>query len=116
MSRSSGISTGPSMAWPTFWGRPRSTRSYASGPTNLLRSPLSITFPDVTANFTETNNDGACNAQPPAAGAPVNPLGSACDDFALISGLDLTSIFIPANTVGNTVDYVVDFRLFAEAS
>ena len=62
--------------------------------------------------FTETVNDGACN-DVPTVGAPVNPLGSDCDDFALVSGLDLTSIFIPAGTVGNPVDYNVDFRLFA---
>ncbi len=62
--------------------------------------------------FTETPNSPTCTVQP-AVGAPVNPLGSPCDDFALVSGLDLTSIFIPAGTVGNPVDYNVDFRLFA---
>jgi hypothetical protein len=65
-----------------------------------------------TVTFTETRNDGVCNAVP-APGAPVNPLGSDCDDFALISGIDLTSVFIPQGTVGNPVDYNVDFRLFA---
>ena len=49
----------------------------------------------------------------PAVGAPVNPLGSTCDDFAIVSGLDLTSIFLPAGSVANAVDYTVDFRLFA---
>lgn len=60
--------------------------------------------------FKETPNDGVCNVEP-AVGAPVNPLGSDCDDFALVSGIDLTSIFIPAGAVGNPVDYNVDFRL-----
>lgn len=65
-----------------------------------------------TINFTETPNDGNCDDLP-AVGAPLNPLGSNCDDFAVVSGLDLTSIVLPAGTVGNAVDYNVDFRLFA---
>jgi hypothetical protein len=81
-------------------------------PTPLI---VDLPFSLTTVTFTETNNDGACNFVP-AVGAPVNPLGSNCDDFALVSGLDLTSIFLPAGTVGNPVDYTIDFRLFAEAS
>jgi hypothetical protein len=76
-------------------------------------NPLLIHLPHTGINFTETNNAVACNVVP-AFGAPANPLGSVCDDFAIVSGLDLTSIFIPAGTVGNAVDLNVDFRLFAE--
>lgn len=65
-----------------------------------------------SVTFTETLNDGTCD-DVPTFGAPMNPLGSNCDDFALVSGLDLTSQFIPAGAVGNRVAYTVDFRLSA---
>jgi hypothetical protein len=65
-----------------------------------------------SVEFTETLNDGDCTDLP-TFGAPVNPLRSNCDDFALVSGLDLTSQFIPAGAVGNRVAYTVDFRLSA---
>lgn len=64
-------------------------------------------------SFQETLNSGGCTVVP-AAGAPVNPLGSSCDDFFLISGLQslLTSIFIPENTfVGQPTAFFLDFRL-----
>lgn len=66
----------------------------------------------VKVTFKETLNDGDCTDLP-AAGAPVNPLGSDCDDFAVVSGLDLTSIFLPPGAVGNVVGLFVDFRLSA---
>jgi hypothetical protein len=65
-----------------------------------------------SVTFTETLNDGTCTDLP-TFGAPMNPLGSNCDDFALVSGLDLTSVFLPAGSVGNRVAYTVDFRLSA---
>jgi hypothetical protein len=74
-------------------------------------TPVLLNLPVQAVFFTETNN-ADCTVVP-AVGAPVNPLGSTCDDFAIVSGLDLTSIFLPAGSVGNAVDYTVDFRLFA---
>jgi hypothetical protein len=74
---------------------------------------VDLPFTITTINFKETNNDGSCD-DVPAPGAPVNPLGSDCDDYAIVSGLDLTSKFLPAGAVGNPVDYSVDGRLFAE--
>ena len=70
--------------------------------------------PTITkVTYIETPN-GTCNVVP-VAGAPLNPLGSICDDFAVISGLDLASLFLPANTVGNPVAMFIDFRLAAIA-
>ena len=66
----------------------------------------------IKVTFTETPNDGTCSVVP-VAGAPVNPLHSNCDDFAIISGLDLASIFLPAGAVGNPVAMFIDFRLSA---
>lgn len=67
--------------------------------------------PSITKiTFTETPNDGSCTDLP-VAGAPLNPLGSNCDDFVIVSGLDLASIFLPAGSVGNPVAMFVDFRL-----
>lgn len=69
--------------------------------------------PSITKiSFTETANDSSCTDLP-AAGAPLNPLGSNCDDFVVVSGLDLAPIFLPAGAVGNPVAMFVDFRLFA---
>jgi len=48
-----------------------------------------------TVEFTETLNDGSCTDQA-APSAPVNPLGSNCDDFAFVSGLDLSPIPLSA--------------------
>lgn len=74
-------------------------------------APTTVQDAETTSvTFTETLNDGVCNVVP-AVGAPVNPLGSNCDDFALVSGVDLTSVFLPAGSVGNRVAYTVDFRL-----
>ena len=75
--------------------------------------------PSVTkVTFTETPNASSlagCTVKP-VASAPANPLGSLCDDFAIISGLDLASIFLPVNTVGNPVAMFIDFRLSATAT
>ena len=65
--------------------------------------------------FTETLNNGACTVVP-VAGAPVNPLKSKCDDFVIVSGLDLASIFLPAGAVGNPLAMFIDFRLSATAN
>ncbi len=78
-------------------------------PTSVI---VDLPFTTTSSTFTETPNKRVCNVVP-AFGAPVNPLGSICDDFALVSGLDLASIFLPEGTVGNPVGYNVDFRLFA---
>lgn len=69
--------------------------------------------------FTETPNDiGPCVIQPvPVNGGtnapPINPLGGQCDDFAIVSGIDLASVFVPAGALGNPGALFVDFRLFA---
>ena len=71
----------------------------------------------VKVTFTETPNGGlgTCTVVP-VTGAPVNPLNSICDDFAIISGLDLASTFLPAGAVGNPVAMFIDFRLSATAT
>ena len=69
----------------------------------------------IKVTFTETPN-GACNVVPPLPLAPMNPLGSTCDDFAIISGLDLASIFLPVGAVGNLAPMFIDFRLSATAT
>ena len=69
----------------------------------------------VKVTFTETLNDNTCT-DVPVAGAPANPLGGNCDDFAIISGLDLASIFLPAGAVGNPLAMNIDFRLAAIAN
>ena len=69
--------------------------------------------PTITkVTYVETLNNGVCDV-PPVAGAPVNPLGTNCDDFVIVSGIDLASSFLPAGTVGNPVAMFIDFRLFA---
>ena len=73
----------------------------------------------ITVTFTETPNDrGTCNIAPvPANGGsippPINPLGGKCDDFAIVSGINLASVFVPAGALGNPGALFVDFRLFA---
>ena len=73
----------------------------------------------ITVTFTETPNDIApCTIVPvPANGGtiapPANPLGGKCDDFAIVTGIDLASVFVPAGALGNAGDLFVDFRLFA---
>ena len=69
----------------------------------------------VKVTFTETPNDGDCT-DVPVAGAPVNPLGGDCDDFAIVSGLDLASVFLSKGTVGNPVAMFIDFQLSATAN
>ena len=67
----------------------------------------------VTVNFKETPNKATtpeCTAVP-APGAPVNPFGSLCDDFAVVNSLDLSSVFLPAGAVGNQDALFVDFKL-----
>jgi len=61
-----------------------------------------------TVEFTETSNDGGCTDQP-APSAPVNPLGSNCDDFAFVAGLDLSPVQL-------TPDVGVKFRLNATSN
>ena len=72
--------------------------------------------PSITrVTYTETANKAnkdLCTDQP-VDGAPVNPLGSLCDDFVVIKGIDLASLFLPANEVGNPVAMFINFRLFA---
>ena len=70
----------------------------------------------VKVTFTETPNGSPCLVGPPLPLAPVNPLTSTCDDFAIISGLDLASIFLPAGAVGNLAPMFIDFRLSATAT
>jgi hypothetical protein len=77
----------------------------------------------ISIDFNETANqptNAQCLDQPPTGtNAPVNPLGNIygftpCDDYALISNLNLSSVFLPANSpFGNTVDAWIDFRLNA---
>lgn len=66
--------------------------------------------PTITkVTYFETPN-GTCNVVP-VTGAPLNPLGSICDDFVIVSGIDLASSFLPAGAVGNPVAMFIDFRL-----
>jgi hypothetical protein len=66
--------------------------------------PFSFPSPNtVLINFRETPNGGPCTASP-AAGAPVNPLGTTCDDFVTIDSLDLSSVDLGGGLF-------VDFRL-----
>ena len=72
----------------------------------------------ITVAFTETANSSPCGLVPvpPNGGTippPSNPLGGICDDFAIVSGIDLASVFIPAGALGNPGALFVDFRLFA---
>ena len=77
----------------------------------------------ISIEFNETNNSvgdpAACKANQqnkPATGtnAPINSLGSDCDDYALISKLNLDSVELPANSpFGNPVKAFIDFRLSA---
>lgn len=81
--------------------------------TNSDRSALRIEdTATLGLTFTETVNE-VCTAAP-APGAPVNPLGSTCDDFLLLDGLPtlLASIFIPGNTfLGQSTEFFLDLRL-----
>ena len=83
------------------------------GATGTIVDTPSPTITKIT--FTETLNNGACTVVP-VAGAPVNPLKSNCDDFVIVSGLDLASIFLPAGAVGNPLAMFIDFRLSATAT
>ena len=87
------------------------------------------TAPSLTnVAFTETDNVAGgvenCTISPDPGNAPVNPLGSQCDDFALVSGLDLAPLVLPIGSPWNPVnpapgainqDLVIDFRLSATA-
>jgi len=61
--------------------------------------PFPIADPDtVTTSFRETVNfaaTGDCTVQARPT-APINPLGSPCDDFFVLAALDLSSVTIPA--------------------
>ncbi len=72
----------------------------------------------ITVTFTESANSSPCGLvpMPPNGGTippPSNPLLGICDDFAIVSGIDLASVFIPAGALGNPGALFVDFRLFA---
>ena len=63
--------------------------------------------------FTETPNLAQPCASPGGVLGP-NPIGGAanpCDDFAFVSGLDLSPLFIPAGAVGNPTPLQVNFRM-----
>jgi hypothetical protein len=83
---------------------------------SILRlGPFGFPNPDtVTINFTETINTATvagCTASA-GSGAPVNPLGSRCDDFVRVGSVDLSSIFLPAGTLAlDQPDLFIDFRL-----
>lgn len=84
------------------------------GTGEIPAAPIKITF-------TETPNDvGPCTIVPaPANGGtiapPANPLGGQCDDFAIVSGINLASVNVPLGALGNADELYVDFRLFATA-
>ena len=80
------------------------------GPLGTIVDTPSPTITKVS--YVETANDGAC-FDVPVLGAPVNPLGTNCDDFVVVSGIDLASLFLPAGAVGNPVAMFIDFQLFA---
>ncbi len=73
----------------------------------------------INVTFTETPNDiGPCTIAPvpPNGGTiapPINPLGGQCDDFAIVSGINLASVNVPPGALGNTDELYVDFRLFS---
>ena len=66
--------------------------------------------------FTETPNFQPTCASPGGVLGP-NPVGSSlnpptrCDDFAFVSGLDLSPLFIPQGLVGNATPLQVNFRV-----
>jgi hypothetical protein len=67
--------------------------------------PFAVEVPDsVLLNFRETPNS-TCGVAP-LPGAPVNPLGSRCDDFVIVQFLDLSSLALGGGVF-------VDFRLDA---
>ncbi len=83
------------------------------GPSNLiLGGPAPRVF---HIDFNETINAAGCHDQPPTGtNAPINPLGSTCDDYAIVSALDLSSVFLPAGSpFGNAVPAFIDFQLSA---
>ena len=80
------------------------------GPLGTIVDTPSPTITKVS--YVETANVTTCLVAP-VLGAPVNPLGSNCDDFVIVSGIDLASSFLPAGAVGNPVAMFIDFQLFA---
>jgi len=68
----------------------------------------------IPVGFTETRN-GTCGHTPGVAGAPLNPLGSACDDFFTLqkSALNPVTISDPAllAALGLTQETTIKFRL-----
>jgi cysteine-rich repeat protein len=79
----------------------------ASGSIVDTPSPATISIA-----YKETINDALCRVLP-AAGAPVNPLRSNCDDYAIIASLDLAPVFLPIGAAGNAAATFIDFRLAA---
>lgn len=73
--------------------------------------PFPLEVPSTTnVRFTETFNlTSGCTASA-GSGAAVNPLGSTCDDFFFIAGIDLTPIVIPPGVFGPNA-IIVSFRL-----
>ena len=68
--------------------------------------------------FTETRNfpgQSPTNCASPGGVLLANPvgntIGSQCDDFAFVSGLDLSPLFIPQGVVGNPTALQVNFRM-----
>jgi len=68
--------------------------------------------------FTETRNfpgQPSTNCASPGGVLGANPVGntvgSQCDDFAFVSGLDLSPLFIPQGLVGNATPLQVNFRI-----
>jgi hypothetical protein len=70
----------------------------------------------VSVNFAETYNPTNCYApdRRPVPGAPINPLGTSCDDYAIIDGFDLASVPIAQGALGNeqpSENALIEFQL-----
>ena len=77
----------------------------------LGTDPGSIADPSSDAiRFRETLNLSSGCTESAGPGAPINPLGSECDDFFLVAGIDLAPIFIPAGVLGPQA-FTIIFRL-----
>ena len=64
--------------------------------------------------FTETSNlQSPCTTSPGGVlgPSPVGGNANPCDDFAFVSGLDLSPIFIPQGAVGNPTPLQINFRM-----
>ena len=77
----------------------------------LGTDPGSLADPSSDAlRFRETFNFTSGCTESAGGGAPINPLGSTCDDFFLVAGIDLAPIFIPAGVFGPQA-FLITFRL-----